>query len=134
MGEPALRCHALRARLVRLLLPLADFVLVDPAKGKQFFFVVNHFVPACAGERIIFHEKDRFFGADFLTKPAEDAAEHVDLKFLGRLLDIAHFGRAGRSRRRDADCFGRGASGQDPQVAAQSGGSARARRRALARV
>src|SRR5438552_19028344 len=76
-------CHALRLCLVGLLLPLADLVQMDAAQRQQFFFVINQFFSRRARERVIFHQENGFFGADFLAIAAKDAAQHVDLKLLG---------------------------------------------------
>src|SRR5205809_7740459 len=68
--------------LFGLVFPLLDAVVVDAAEREEFFFVVNHLLPARAGQRVIFHQEDGFFGTNLLAITAEDAAEHIDLEFL----------------------------------------------------
>ena len=81
---------------------------VNAAEGEEFFFVVNHFRAARAGERIIFLQEDRFFRADFLAEAAEDAPKHVDLEFLRHLLRVRTIRELPRrTGRRDLDGLGR---------------------------
>src|SRR6266446_6611955 len=103
--ELSSRRHPLCFRLLSLLLPLADFILVDATQFEQLFFVVDHFLAARAGQRVILHQENGFLGAYFLAVTAEDAAEHVDLEFLRGFLDVAGFGRAPRPRRDDTNGF-----------------------------
>src|SRR6266852_5053362 len=91
---------------LQLVLPFLD-ATVNAAERQQFLFVVDHFFAREADQRIIFHQENRFLRADFLAIAAEDAAQHVNLKFLWRLLDVAHLRRAVRSRRRDPNGLGR---------------------------
>src|SRR6266487_1215012 len=46
-------------------------------RARGVFLVVNHLFARGSGERVIFHEEDRFFGTNFLAIAAEDAAEHI---------------------------------------------------------
>src|SRR5437870_12504016 len=69
------------------LFPLLN-ACVDTAEGEEFFFVVNHFLAARAGERVVLHQEDCFLRADFLAEAAENAAKHVDLEFLRHLLRV----------------------------------------------
>src|SRR5437016_1651773 len=71
-----LRRYALRFRFLRLGLPLADFVLMDPAQREQLFFVIYQLFASCARERIIFHQENGFFGTNLLAITAENAAQH----------------------------------------------------------
>ena len=101
------RSAFLRLRFVKFQFPFldaADFA----AKRQEFFLVVNHLVAVRADERIILLQENRLFRANFLTEAAEDAAEHVDLKFR------RHFFRVGAvglltvlAGRRDANGFRR---------------------------
>src|SRR5208283_4550034 len=86
--------------------PFLNLVLMHAAEGKQFLLVVDHFLPARAGERIVFHEENRLLRTDFLAEAAEDATEHVDFKLPGRLLYVARLGRTPGTGRRDADGLG----------------------------
>src|SRR5438876_8137443 len=74
-----LRRHALCLRFFRLLLPLAGFVLMNATERQQFFLVVDHLFPTGADERVIFHQENGFFRANFLAITAEDAAKHINL-------------------------------------------------------
>src|SRR5438477_10010150 len=75
------RKHVLLLRLLGLLLPFPDAIVVDAAEGQELFLVVNHLFAAGSGERVILHQEDRFFGTNLLAIAAENAAEHVNLKF-----------------------------------------------------
>src|SRR5581483_9195929 len=95
--------HSLRLGLFGLLPPLLNLVLMNAAQMEQLFLVVDHLLPARAGQGIILHQKNRLLRADFLAKAAEDAPEHVDLKFLRPLLHVAGLRRAARAGRSDAN-------------------------------
>src|SRR5207249_3125465 len=79
-------------RFLQFAFPFPDAVVVDAAQGEQFFFVVNHLLAAGAGERVVFHQEDRLFRTNLLAITAEDAAEHVNLKFLRHLLRVRAVG------------------------------------------
>src|SRR5436190_23768224 len=83
-----LRRHPLFPRLLGFVLPFADLVMVNAAERQQFLLVIDHFLTRLPGERIILHQENRFLGTNFLAITTEDAAEHVYLKFLRRLLDV----------------------------------------------
>src|ERR1039457_4070087 len=71
------RKRLLFLRLFQLVFPLLD-AAVCAAEREEFFLVVNHFITARAGERIILLQENGLLRADFLAKAAENAAEHVD--------------------------------------------------------
>src|SRR2546429_9702721 len=97
-----------RLRFLRFVFPFLNAVVVDAAQGEQFFFVVNHLLAAGAGERIVFHQEDRLLRTNLLAIAAEDAAEHIDLKFLRHLLRVRAVGDLScRTRWNDFDGFGR---------------------------
>src|SRR5688572_28337447 len=81
--------------------------MVDATKGEQLFLIVNHLFAGGAGQRIILHQKNGFLGTYFLAIAAKDAAQHVDLEFLWRFLDVADFRRARWAGGIDANGFRR---------------------------
>src|SRR5580765_2839654 len=100
--------HFLLFCLLRLLLPFLDAVVVDAAEGQEFFFIVSHLFTSSSGERVILHQEDRFFRTNLLAIAAENAAEHVNLKFPWDLLRIRPVGgRAVWARRNNPDRLGR---------------------------
>src|SRR5256886_10450850 len=97
-----------RLRFLRFVFPFLNAVVVDATQGEQFFFVVNHLFAAGAGERIVFHQENRLLRTNLLAIAAEDAAEHVDLKFFRHLLRVRAVGdRPFRAWRNDFDSLGR---------------------------
>jgi hypothetical protein len=59
---------------------------------EKFLLVVNHICARESGNRIILAQKDRLLGTDLLTHPAENAADHVDIEFLGIFFDFGETG------------------------------------------
>lgn len=84
------------------MLPLLDLVVVNTTQGQQLIFAINHLLSSGSCERVIFHQKNSFFGTNFLAVAAEDAAEHVDVKPGRDLLAVGPGGRGGL----DGDAFG----------------------------
>src|SRR5206468_5511157 len=62
---------------------------------EQLLLVVHHFRTSESGNSIIFTQKDCLLGANFLTHPAENAANHVNIELARILFDLAEaiFGR-----------------------------------------
>src|SRR3954464_6398957 len=79
---------------------------MDSSQSQQLFLVIDHLLARRASEGIILHEKNGLLRTNLLAIAAENAAQHVDLKFPGGLFHIAHLGNSGRPRRRDPDGFG----------------------------
>src|SRR6185436_11856998 len=91
---PRLRLiHALLGRLVDAAVVLLLRVLhaaVAPellAHRVQLVLVEDHLVAALPAELVGLRHEDRLLGADLLAVAAEDAAQHVDVEDLRRLLD-----------------------------------------------
>jgi hypothetical protein len=78
---------------------------MNAPQRKQLFFIVDEFLATFTGQRVIFHEKNCFLGAYFLAKPTENAPQHINLEFPGRLLHVANLESADWSWWRDADRF-----------------------------
>src|SRR5438067_10568200 len=78
-----------------LLIPLQNDTVHYAADLEQLFLVVHHFRTSEPGNGIIFAQKDCLLGANFLTHPAENAANHVNIELTRILLDFAEaiFGR-----------------------------------------
>src|SRR5216110_894154 len=56
---------------------------------EQLLLVVHHFRTSESGNSIIFTQKDCLLGANFLTHPAENAANHVNIELTRILFDLA---------------------------------------------
>src|SRR5436190_5551688 len=78
-----------------LLIPLQNDTVHYAADLEQLFLVVHHFRTSEPGNGIIFAQKDCLLGANLLTHPAENAANHVNIELARILLDFAEatFGR-----------------------------------------
>src|SRR5439155_15706837 len=103
-------CDWKRLLLLRFFRFVFPFLYADvrAAEREEFFFVVNHFFASGSGQRVIFHQEDRFFGTNLLAIAAEDAAEHIDLELLWYLLRIRPVGgRTVGTGRNDSDRLGR---------------------------
>src|SRR5262245_19315158 len=107
LSRVRLRLDALRPGFVSLCLPLLYFVVVDAPERQQFFFVVYKVLSCRSCQRIVFHQENGFLRAHFLTKTAEDAPKHVDLKLLRSLFNITRFGSPCGTRGDYTDCLGR---------------------------
>src|SRR5436190_23864264 len=55
---------------------------------EQFLLVMHHVRARKTSDGIILTQKDRLLGADLLTHPAENAANHIDIELLRILLDF----------------------------------------------
>ena len=86
-----------------LWVPLVNEVRHGASQFIEFGFVVNHLGAALARDGVIFPEVDRLLGADFLTHPAVDAANHVNLELLRKLFDLREFAFCGQFAGRDFD-------------------------------
>ena len=74
------------------------------AKTQKFVFMIDHFLPRLAGQRVVFLKKNGFLRTDFLTITAKDATEHVDLE-VGRLFfHVAGLFIDGGAGRLNANC------------------------------
>src|SRR5436190_20778205 len=71
-----------------LLVPFQYDAVHDTADLKQFLLVMHHLGAGEAGDGVIFPQKNRLLGTDLFAHAAENAADHVDIEFLGVLLDF----------------------------------------------
>src|SRR5262249_24411271 len=55
---------------------------------EEFFLVMHHVGAREAGDRVIFAQKNRLLRTNFLTHPAINAADHVDIEFLRKFFDL----------------------------------------------
>src|SRR4051812_18387922 len=62
----ALRRDPLLLGFASFVFPFARLIVMHAAEREELLFIVNHLLSARAGKRIIFHQKDRLFGTDFL--------------------------------------------------------------------
>ena len=72
-----------------VLVPLVDQSLAGAAHFVELGLVVDGLGLVRGGEQVILAHEDGLFRAGFLTHAAVDAAEHVDLEFLGRFFHLA---------------------------------------------
>src|SRR5262249_36063474 len=71
-----------------LLVPLEVLIRQRAAELVEPGLVVHHLLPRVAAHGILVLQEDRLLGAHLLAHAAVDAAEHVDLEFPRRLLDV----------------------------------------------
>src|SRR5881398_561044 len=74
------RKHLLLARVLEFVFPFLDSIVVDAAQGEEFFLVVDQFLAAPSGERVVRHQEDRPLRTDLLAIAAQDAAEQIAQK------------------------------------------------------
>ena len=55
---------------------------------EKSFLVMHHVSTSEAGDGVIFAQKNRLLRANFLAHAAVDAANHVDIEFLGKFFDL----------------------------------------------
>ena len=55
---------------------------------EKFFLVMDHFFAGESSDRVIFAKKNRLFGTNLFAYAAENAADHVDIEFLGIFFDF----------------------------------------------
>ncbi len=72
-----------------LVVPLVNQSGHDTAKFVKLLLVVHHLLPGQAGDGVIFAQEDGLFRANLFTESAIDAADHIDLEFLWKFLDLA---------------------------------------------
>src|SRR5438270_535077 len=72
-----------------LFVPLQHHSVHDAADLEQLLLVVHHFGPGKPGNRVIFAQKNRLLRANFFAHAAEDAADHVDIEFAWKFLDLS---------------------------------------------
>src|SRR6266480_4289607 len=66
-----------------------EYHAVHYSADLEKFFLVMHHVGACeAGDGIIFAQKNLLLRTNFLTHPAVNAADHVDIEFLREFFDL----------------------------------------------
>src|SRR6266496_3398626 len=70
------------------LVPFQHDTVHYAADFEEFLLVMHHFRAREARNRIVFTEKDRLLGANLLTHPAENAADHVDIERFWKFLDF----------------------------------------------
>src|ERR1039458_3595996 len=75
-----------------VLVPLVDGFGQRAAQFVKLGLVVDHFSAAEAGDRVVLEQEDGFLGTDFFAQAAIDAADHVDVEGLRRLLDLGKGG------------------------------------------
>src|SRR6266436_2531395 len=61
-------------------------MLISNSRGA--FSILDHLGPAQSGQGKVLHQKNGFLRADLLAIAAKNAAQHVDLEFPGRFLDL----------------------------------------------
>src|SRR6266702_2902118 len=66
-----------------LLVPFQDNAVHHAADFQQLFLVVHHISPRESSDGVVFAQKNRLLGTDLLAHSAENAADHVDIEFLG---------------------------------------------------
>src|SRR2546421_5515826 len=102
LGERKRGCHLSNTPTLHyssvcllLLIPLQNDTVHYAADLEQLLLVVHHFRTSEPGNGIIFAQKDCLLGANLLTHPAENAANHVNIELARILLDFAEgiFGR-----------------------------------------
>src|SRR6266480_13303 len=102
LGERKRTCHFSNTPTLHyssvwllLLIPLQNDTVHYAADLEQLLLVVHHFRTSEPGNGIIFAQKDCLLGANLLTHPAENAANHVNIELARILLDFAEaiFGR-----------------------------------------
>src|SRR6266516_4735242 len=72
-----------------LLVPFQDNAVHHAADFQQLFLVVHHISSRESSDGVVFAQKNRLLGTDLLAHSAENAADHVDIVFLGILhLDL----------------------------------------------
>ena len=70
------------------IVPLVDETDAFAADFVEFFFVVDHFFAAGAGDGVVLAEVDGLLWADFFAESAVDTTDHVDLEFFRLFLDL----------------------------------------------
>src|SRR5437773_4698618 len=78
-----------------LLVPFHNNAVHYAADFQQLFLVMHHICPRESSDGVVFAQKNRLLGTDLLAHSAENAADHVDIEFLGVFFD---FGEAVRRR------------------------------------
>src|SRR5258705_3537257 len=71
-----------------LFVPFQNDSVHHPADLEQFVFVVHHVFACESGDGVIFSQINRLLGTNLLTHSAENAADHVDIEFLGIFLHL----------------------------------------------
>src|SRR5438132_4981978 len=74
--------------LLFLIVPFQNDSVHHAADFEQFVFVMHHVLASETGDSVIFSQKDCLFGANFFAHAAENAADHVDIEFLGVFFDF----------------------------------------------
>ena len=69
----------------------------------ELLLVVNHFRAGHAGDRVILAQENRLLGTDLFAKSAVNAADHVDVEFLRKLLHFGEFALRRNFAGRDFD-------------------------------
>src|SRR5215467_11649027 len=70
------------------LIPFQHHSVHHPADLEEFLFVMHHVSAGEAGNGVILAQEDRLFRAYLLAHAAENAADHVDIEFLGIFLNL----------------------------------------------
>src|SRR6266480_4650480 len=71
-----------------LFVPFQHDAVHYSADFEQLLLVMHHFRAREASDGIIFPEVNRLFGANLLTHPAKNAADHIDIELLRIFLDL----------------------------------------------
>src|SRR5216684_5306086 len=80
--------HAHTPLISLLLVPFQNDAMHYSTDLEQFVFVVHHLFARESGDGVIFAQKNRLLGTNLLAHAAENAADHIDIKFLWIFFDF----------------------------------------------
>src|SRR5260370_12059591 len=80
--------HAHTPLVSLLLVPFQNDAMHYSTDREQFVFVVHHLFARESGDGVIFAQKNRLLGTNLLAHAAENAADHIDIKFLWIFFDF----------------------------------------------
>src|SRR4029453_2232059 len=71
-----------------LLVPFQHYAVHDAADLKELLLVMHHVGAGESSDGVVFPQKNGLLGANLLTHPTKNAADHVDIEFLGVFLNF----------------------------------------------
>src|SRR6266545_4117527 len=74
--------------LLLFFVPFQYHAMHHSADLEESFLVMHHIGTREAGDGVIFAQENRLLRTNFLTHPAVNAADHVDIEFLRKLFDL----------------------------------------------
>ena len=80
--------HAHTPLVSLFLVPFQNDAMHYSTDLEQFVFVMHHLFARESGDGVIFAQKNRLFRTNLLAHAAENTADHIDIEFLGILLDF----------------------------------------------